>query len=77
MYILTQKALNKINDSRPTIIWELSIALGSSESTINRQLRQNVPNGDLTKVASIEVIREATGLKDSQILEEVKSKAVA
>ena len=78
MYQLTQKALTAINEARPEkVIRLLMDALDCSEATINRHVRDNIPNGDLTKVAAMEVIREVTGLKDAQILERVKEKVEA
>jgi hypothetical protein len=78
MYQLTQKALNKIDALRPEgIIRRLADALACSDNTINRHIRENEPNGDLTKLAALEVIREATGLSDKQILESAAKKEVA
>ena len=73
MYRLTQKAINAINDSRPESIKALAATtvLNLSEISINRIIRENEPNGDLTKKAALEVIRKVTRLKDSEILEDV------
>jgi hypothetical protein len=78
MYQLTQKAISKIDALRSDgIIRTLATCLDCSENTVNRHIRENVPNGDLTKLAALEVIREATGLGDKQILESVARKEVA
>lgn len=72
MYILTQKAIETINENRGKgVIRSLADALKCSENTINRHIRENEPNGDLTKVAALEVIREVSGLSDEDMLENV------
>jgi hypothetical protein len=45
----------------------LALALGCSEGSINRYIRENDDN--LTKAAALEVIRKETGLTDDEILE--------
>lgn len=78
MYQLTQKAINSIDEARSSgIIRELANVLMCSDNTINRHIRDNVVNGDLTKKASLEVIRKVTGLKVSEITEEVFQKVEA
>lgn len=78
MYKLSQKALKMIDECRPNgIIRQLGTALDCSESNINRHIRKNIPNGDLTKVAALKVIRESTGLDDTQILARIKERAKA
>lgn len=69
MYQLSQKAITALNDARPESIRALTVTLDCSENTINRHIRENVPNGDLTKKASLEEIQKVTGLKENQILE--------
>ena len=49
-------------------------ALGCTEFTISRYIQRNSDN--LTKAAAIQVIREVTGLPDSEILEESITKTV-
>jgi hypothetical protein len=46
----------------------LKEVLDISEPTLSRLLREN--NDDLTKAAALQVIREETGLVDTEILEE-------
>ena len=77
MYRLTQKAINAINDKKPGSLRQLAGALDCSENSVYRHIRDNVSNGDLTKIAAMEVIREVTGLTDSQILESVVEKIKA
>jgi hypothetical protein len=62
---LTQKALKAINT--PTTRRRLMDVLGCTEFTIARYIQKNSDN--LTKAAALQVIREDTGLADSEILE--------
>jgi transcriptional antiterminator len=62
---LSQKALIAINT--PVIRRRLMDALGCTEFTISRYIQKNSDN--LTKAAALKVIREVTGLSDSEILE--------
>lgn len=64
---LTQKALKAINN--PVTRRRLMDALGCTEFTIARYIQKNSDN--LTKAASLVIIREATGFDDSEILEPV------
>jgi hypothetical protein len=63
---LSQKALKAINT--PVIRKRLMDVLGCTEFTISRYIQKNSDN--LTKAAAMQVIREVTGLPDSEILEE-------
>lgn len=63
---LSQKALKAINN--PATRRRLMDALGCTEFTIARYIQKNSDN--LTKAAALQVIREATSLPDSEILEE-------
>lgn len=62
---LTQKALKAINN--PVTRRRLMDALGCTEFTIARYIQKNSDN--LTKAAAMVIIRETTGLDDSEILE--------
>jgi len=62
---LTQKALKAINN--PVTRRRLMDVLGCTEFTIARYIQKNSDN--LTKAAAMQVIRQATGLNDSEILE--------
>jgi hypothetical protein len=64
---LSKKALKQIN-TRP-IRLKLAIALNRSERWIEMSVINNKPNGILTTAAAIQVIKEETGLSDSEILE--------
>ncbi|MBO9204195.1 MULTISPECIES: hypothetical protein [Niastella] len=65
MMQLSQKALKMIN--KPHIRRCLMDALGVTEFTIARYIQNNSDN--LTKSASLQVIRDSTGLNDDEILE--------
>ena len=62
---LSQKALKAINN--PATRRRLMDVLDCTEFTIARYIQKNSDN--LTKAAAMQVIREVTGLSDSDILE--------
>lgn len=64
---LTEQALSKFNQ---TIRLRLGLALGFSERWVIEMHKANKSNGPLTTAAALKVIREETGLEDSEILEE-------
>ena len=64
---LTHVAIQAILEHSPGIKSKLALALGCSEGTINRYIRENDDN--LTKAAAMQVIRKETGLTDDEILE--------
>lgn len=69
---LTEKAVEVLNTvSNRTA---LAAALGRSDQTIYKLLKQNKDNSLLTTITALGVIREATGFSDSEIL---TSEAVA
>jgi hypothetical protein len=63
---LTKRALKKLTGQRT--LSRLALALETSEMSIRRYIKKNHPN--LTRASALQVIREETGLSDSQILEE-------
>jgi hypothetical protein len=63
---LSQKALKAINNR--VTRRRLMDVLGCTEFTIARYIQKNSDN--LTKAAAMQVIRDVTGLSDSEILEE-------
>lgn len=71
MFTLSQKALATIETLRPGIISKLALALNCSDGSINRYIRENEENGDLTKFAALKVLREETGLTDAQIINDL------
>lgn len=66
---LTGSAIDRIKE-RSAIKLKLGLALGFSEQWINSLLGKNKANSPLTTMAALQVIREETGLLDSEILEE-------
>jgi hypothetical protein len=68
---LTQKALSKIKD--PKIRARLVLALGVTDQSIMNYIKSN--SDELTKAAALKVIREETGMDDSQILVEESIRA--
>lgn len=66
--MITQAALKKINTVSTRL--KIAVALSVSEQTIIRYITENHEN--LTKAAALKVIRETTGLNDSEILEDSK-----
>lgn len=53
----------------------LMLALNCSQSSIRVYIKDNDPNGELTKAVALAAIREDTGLEVSEILEEEKATA--
>ncbi len=69
MYVLSNYILGKIQEHRPGIISKLALSLICSENTINRLVRINELNGDLTKAAATDVLHEEFGMPIEQILQ--------
>ena len=66
---LTNNTIAAINGNRSAIM-RLAIVLGFSERWILRVIGKNKKNGPLTTIAALQIIREETGLSDSEILED-------
>jgi hypothetical protein len=66
---LSLKAINAFKGNNK-LRNRLALELGCSVYTVDRWLKDNHDNGDLTKAKSLQVIREETNLVDSEILEE-------
>lgn len=64
---LSRIAILAVKGASPGIVKRLAKAIATSEPTIYRYINDNDDN--LTKAAALEVIREETGLEDSEILE--------
>lgn len=63
---LTKKALQKIKE--PAIRMRIAVALGVTDQAVIKYIKRNSDN--LTKAAALQIIRDETGLKDSEILTE-------
>lgn len=66
---LTQIAIDAITVRTKN---RIALDMDCSVPTVDRWIKENEDNGDLTKARIVEIIREETNLKNSQILEEVK-----
>lgn len=64
---LTEQALKAIDSMN--IRMKVAIALRKSDDTIKRYIRTN--DDSLTKAASLQVIKDETGLTEDEILEQV------
>jgi hypothetical protein len=62
---LTQIALDKINN--PQVRGRIAVALGQTEQSVINYIKRN--DRKLTMYAVLEVIKTATGLSESEILE--------
>lgn len=70
---LTEKAIEKLRNYKAQR--ELSYVLQCSPRTIIRYLDQNDTNGPLTTIGAINKIKELTGLKQKEILEQATATA--
>lgn len=70
---LSERARSAVNN-RATIL-RLALDLDFTELWINKLIAANKNNGPLTGAKALQVIREETGLTDSEILEEEKISA--
>lgn len=69
---LTQKAIEALTvRTRNRIALEMDCSVPS----VDRWIKENEDNGNLTKARIVEIIKEETGLKLPQILEEAKETA--
>jgi hypothetical protein len=74
MYVLSPEVLKKIKASTPDIISKLALTLSTSSNSIYRFVRENEINGDLTKLAALEVFQQEFNMSVEQILEKSKTK---
>jgi hypothetical protein len=70
---LTTIALNKINTLDARL--KLAMAFRVTERRVSQMIKDNRDDGQLTTASALRHIREITGLKDSEILEETNSVA--
>lgn len=68
---LTKKAIDAITTKAKT---RIALEMGCSAYTVDRWIKDNEPNGDLTKSKSVQIISEETELENSEILEESEVK---
>lgn len=68
---LTDKAIEVVK--KPAVRRRLADALDCTDQTIIRYIKENEPNGDLTKAAALKTIAEETGLATDEILEDSES----
>jgi hypothetical protein len=66
--IITDKAIKLIQNNTQAKN-RLAFELACSIHTVERWIRDNQDNGDLTKTAAVEIIMEETGLSFQQVLE--------
>lgn len=66
---LKQTILQRLLESRPFRL-KLAVDLNFSEVWVDRLITANKDNGPLTTAKAIQVIKQETGLADSEILEE-------
>lgn len=69
---LTQKAKNAITIRTRN---RIALEMDCSVPTVDRWIKENEDNGDLTKAKPLQILREETGLTDAEILEEEKETA--
>lgn len=67
---LTQLAIDCIK--QPAARRELTVALKCTDQSVQRYIKGNEDNGELTKAAAMAVIRKWTRKTDEEILEEEK-----
>lgn len=70
---ISEKALSQINNQTARLT--LALALGFSETWVRGLITKNKENGPLTTAKAIQIIKEQTGLRDSEILEETEVRA--
>lgn len=70
---LTQIAILALRGSDRSVKQKIAEEIGVTEAAIYKFIQSNSDN--LTKAAVIKIIREITGLEDSQILEETADHA--
>lgn len=72
---LTTKAISEIDQLH--IRLKLALVFMVTERRVSQMISDNRENGQLTTAAAMKVIREETGLGDSEILEESNSRTAA
>jgi len=62
---ITKQAIKKLTS---TSVLKLALALGCSEQWAKKIVKANKSNGPLTTYMALQVIRQETGLSDTEIL---------
>lgn len=65
--IVRQAILEKVN--KPLIRSRIAVALGVGEQTVAMQMRNNTPDGRLTKMDALQAIAKEVGCGIEEILE--------
>jgi hypothetical protein len=63
---LSEKALAAINNQEMRLM--IALKLGVGENTVRLYIRDNEPDGDLTKASVLQIIEEETKLTQEEIL---------
>lgn len=63
---IKKSILNKVNNTENRL--RIALALKQTERSIEYAIKNNAENGPLTKAASLQAIREITGLNNDDIL---------
>lgn len=71
---LTTKAIKAVGEK--SVRLKLCVKLDFTEQWILKMIAANKDNGPLTTAAALQVIREETGLKEKEILEDEKADAL-
>lgn len=66
---LSEQAIAEVSKNRK-LINLIAIKRDSHSGTVERWLRENKDDGELTKISTIELISQETGLDNKQILSE-------
>lgn len=65
--IVRQAILEKVN--KPLVRSRIAVALGVGEQAVAMQMRNNTPDGRLTKMDALQAIAKEAGCEVSEILE--------
>jgi hypothetical protein len=72
---LTRRAIKNINNLETRL--KLAMFFKVTERRISQMIKDNKNDGQFTTASALKLIRELTGLDDSQILEETKTEKSA
>ena len=65
---ISEKAIKAITTKAHN---RLALEMDCSIYTVVRWIKENEPNGDLTKARAVQIISEETGIPEGEVLEEV------